>query len=87
MSGPGSELVAIPGDGLGEPLVERWCELRSRSSSRARLVSSRRLGWPFGFVVSHEIVPPYPTGAATFSARSRMEISDPDPTFTGSLPS
>src|SRR5262249_18656843 len=56
-------------------------------SSFARETSSRRLGWPLGFEVSQTMRPGYPTSAATREARSRIEISCPEPRLIGSAPS
>ncbi len=53
-------------------------------SSRARLASRPRRGWPFGIEVSHTISPSKPVTSATSSARSRIEISSPVPRLTGS---
>ena len=54
------------------------------NSSRARVTSSCRRGWPFGIEVSHSISPSKPVSSAISVARSRIEISCPVPRLTGS---
>ncbi len=59
----------------------------SNPNSRARLVSRQRRGCPSGLSASQTTFPRYPARAAIFSVSSRMLISNPAPTFTGSGPS
>ena len=56
-------------------------------SSRARLVSSARRGWPSGFVASQRISPTNPTSSPMRVTRSRIVISEPTPRLIGSAPS
>src|SRR5262249_2825285 len=60
--------------------------IRARNpNSRSALEVSRRLrGWPSGWETSHTRLPLNPVSAATFSARSLIEISKPAPRLTGS---
>src|SRR5690606_26034541 len=60
---------------------------RHPNRSRARVVSSARRGWPFGFVTSHPMRPVKPTAFATVVARSLMLTSCPLPRLTGSASS
>ena len=57
------------------------------NSSRARVTSSCRRGWPFGIEVSQTISPSKPVSSAISVASSRIEISCPVPRLTGSGPS
>lgn len=56
---------------------------RKPNSSSARETSSRRRGWPFGFVASQTRRPRNPVSAAIFAAKAAMEISWPLPRLTG----
>src|SRR5262249_9876787 len=53
-------------------------------SSRARLTSRYRLGWPSGRSASQTVFPWKPAAAAISSASSRIRVSVPVPMFTGS---
>src|SRR5947207_2830313 len=57
---------------------------RKPNSFSAREVSRERRGWPSGLDASHVMRPRYPTRSAISSTSSRIEISNPAPTFTGS---
>ncbi len=87
----GSAVLAIgavshPVAGL---LSDRWGRRRLISlimlvSGACSLTLGCAVGWPFGWLVSHSIRPWKPVSRAISSVSSRIEISRPEPRFTGS---